>query len=82
VRSIPLIAGVSVGQAGFFKTLGHDIYRRGFDSVHTWLVVTGSMLSLGLMAVIVVIVGKTKRRRRPLHRRLSRRRMMRNRLVR
>ncbi|MDH3600260.1 MAG: D-alanyl-D-alanine carboxypeptidase [Candidatus Tectomicrobia bacterium] len=82
VRSIPLIAGVSVGKAGFFKTLGHDIYRRGFDSAHTWFVVTGSMLSLGVMAAVVVIVGKKKRRRRPLHSRLRRSRMMRNRLVR
>jgi D-alanyl-D-alanine carboxypeptidase (penicillin-binding protein 5/6) len=82
VRSIPLIAGMSIGKAGFFKTLGHDIYRRGFDSVHTWFVVTGSMVSLGLMAAIVVIVGKKKRRRRPWHRRLGRRRMMRHRLVR
>jgi D-alanyl-D-alanine carboxypeptidase (penicillin-binding protein 5/6) len=82
VRSIPLIAGMSIGKAGFFKTLGHDIYRRGFDSVHTWFVVTGSMVSLGLMAVIVVIVGKKKRRSRPWHRRLGRRRMMRHRLVR
>jgi D-alanyl-D-alanine carboxypeptidase (penicillin-binding protein 5/6) len=82
VRSIPLIAGVSIGKAGFFKTMGHDIYRRRFDSVHTWFVVTGSMLSLGVMAVVMVIVGKKKRRRRPLHSRLGRRRMMRNRLVR
>jgi D-alanyl-D-alanine carboxypeptidase (penicillin-binding protein 5/6) len=82
VRSIPLTAGASIGKAGFFKTLGHDIYRRGFDSAHTWFVVTGSMLSLGVMAVVVVIVGKKKRRRRPLHRRLGRRRLMRNRLIR
>jgi hypothetical protein len=77
-----LIAGISIGKAGFFKTMGHDIYRRRFDSVHTWFVVTGSMLSLGVMAVVMVIVGKKKRRRRPLHSRLGRRRMMRNRLVR
>ena len=82
VRSIPLIAGVSIAQAGFFKALGHDVYRRGFDSVHTWFVVTGSMLSLGVMAVVVVIVGKKKRRRRPWHSQLGRRRLMRSRLIR
>ena len=82
VRSIPLIAGVSIGKAGFMKTLGHDIYRRGFDSTHVWFVVTGSMLSLGVVAVVAMRVSKKKRRRQPLQSQLRRNRMMRNRLVR
>ncbi len=62
LKSIPLIAAESVGKAGFFKALSHQMYLYGRKAKMRWFILTGSIVSLGTVAILA-LRGKFRRKR-------------------
>ena len=62
LKSIPLIAGTSIGRAGFLKVASHQVYLFGRDIKTHLLIVTGSLISVGAVAMLVLF--KKRRRKR------------------
>jgi D-alanyl-D-alanine carboxypeptidase (penicillin-binding protein 5/6) len=62
LKSIPLIAGASVGRAGFLKVASHQVYLFGRDIKTHLIIVTGSLASVGAVAMLILF-GKRRRRR-------------------
>lgn len=62
LKSIPLIAGISIGRAGFLKVASHQVYLFGRDIKTHLMVVAGSLASVGVVAMLVLF-GKRRRKR-------------------
>jgi D-alanyl-D-alanine carboxypeptidase (penicillin-binding protein 5/6) len=63
LASVPLVAGKNIGRAGWMKSVSHHVYRFGRDHKKRLAIITGSMVSLGVVAMFVFF-GR-KRRRKP-----------------
>lgn len=63
IKSFPLIAGESIEKAGLLKSFSHQLYLFGRSHKKRVFIVTGSMVSLCVVAMLVLL-GK-KRRRKP-----------------
>lgn len=63
LASVPLVAGKSIGRAGLMKSVSHHIYLFGRSHKKRLAIITGSMVSLGVVAMFVLF-GR-KRRRKP-----------------
>jgi hypothetical protein len=62
LKSIPLIAGISIGRAGFLKVASHQVFLFGRDIKTHLMVVAGSLASVGVVAMLVLF-GKRRRKR-------------------
>jgi D-alanyl-D-alanine carboxypeptidase (penicillin-binding protein 5/6) len=63
LASVPLVAGKSISRAGLIKSVSHHIYLVGRNHKKRFAIITGSLVSLGVVAVFVFF-GR-KRRRTP-----------------
>lgn len=63
LASVSLVAGKSIGRAGLMKSVSHHIYLFARDHKKRLAIITGSMMSLGVVAMFVLF-GR-KRRRKP-----------------
>ena len=62
LKSVPLIAGVSIGKAGFLKVASHQVYLFGREIKTHLMIVAGSLASIGVVAMLI-LVGKRRRKR-------------------
>jgi serine-type D-Ala-D-Ala carboxypeptidase (penicillin-binding protein 5/6) len=63
LASVPLVAGKSISRAGLIKSASHHVYLFGRNHKKRLAIITGSMVSLGVVAMFVFF-GR-KRRRTP-----------------
>jgi D-alanyl-D-alanine carboxypeptidase (penicillin-binding protein 5/6) len=63
LASVPLVAGKSISRAGLIKSASHHIYLLGRNHKKRLAIITGSLVSLGVVAMFVFF-GR-KRRRTP-----------------
>jgi D-alanyl-D-alanine carboxypeptidase (penicillin-binding protein 5/6) len=62
VKTVPLVAGMSIDKAGLVKSLSHQIYLFGRRHQMRLAIIMGSMVSLGVV-VMFVFFGRRRRRR-------------------
>jgi D-alanyl-D-alanine carboxypeptidase (penicillin-binding protein 5/6) len=62
VKTIPLVAGMSITKAGLVKSLSHQIYLFVRSHQTRLAIIMGSMVSLGVVAMFVFF-GRKRRRR-------------------
>ncbi len=61
LRSIPLQASIGIEKAGMIKSLLHHFYMQGFTLTWGLFAIVGSVLSLGVVAVLFAVGSKRRR---------------------